>query len=194
MFDTRREVESRGVHRYIPACDGEPIAWRDLLRLWELDEAFRSFFIGLLAEAPFRACRWETPPITAATVDRDFEFVLIDAPELERSPDTRTFADRFKGEGLEEGIAVFDNLGGDATMLVPSPRGPDSVYPHLAAFVRSAPEFQQHALFRRLGEVASQRLSDRPLWINTAGTGVAWLHVRLDSRPKYYLYAPFKRL
>lgn len=169
------------------------MAWRDVLRLWESDEVFRSFFIALLAGAPFRACRWETPPITVDTIDRDFEFVLIDAPELERSPDTRTFADHFRENGLEEGIAVFDNLGGDATMLVPSPRGADSVYPHLAAFVRGAPDFQRHALFRRLGKNASRQLSDRPLWINTAGTGVAWLHVRLDSRPKYYLYAPYKR-
>ncbi len=31
-----------------------------------------------------------------------------------------------------------------------------------------------------------------PLWLSTAGGGVAWLHVRLDSRPKYYGYSPYK--
>ncbi|MGI9175867.1 MAG: DUF6940 family protein [Rhodothermales bacterium] len=24
------------------------------------------------------------------------------------------------------------------------------------------------------------------MWLSTAGGGVSWLHVRLDSRPKYY--------
>jgi len=30
------------------------------------------------------------------------------------------------------------------------------------------------------------RLADTPLWLSTAGLGVSWLHVRLDTRPKYY--------
>ncbi len=29
-------------------------------------------------------------------------------------------------------------------------------------------------------------------WLNTEGGGVAWLHVRIDQRPKYYHYAPYK--
>ncbi len=35
-------------------------------------------------------------------------------------------------------------------------------------------------------------ISDRPIWLSTAGGGVAWLHVRLDSTPKYYGYAPYR--
>jgi len=45
---------------------------------------------------------------------------------------------------------------------------------------------------QRLAREALARLSDRPLWISTAGMGVNWLHVRLDSRPKYYRHAPYK--
>ena len=33
------------------------------------------------------------------------------------------------------------------------------------------------------------RIDDRPLWLSTAGDGVAWLHVRLDQRPKYEMIA-----
>ena len=36
------------------------------------------------------------------------------------------------------------------------------------------------------------RVGARPIWLSTAGHGVAWLHVRLDSRPKYYLHAPYR--
>jgi len=36
-----------------------------------------------------------------------------------------------------------------------------------------------------------QRLGERRLWISTAGGGVAWLHVRLDSSPKYYGFRPY---
>jgi Family of unknown function (DUF6940) len=30
-------------------------------------------------------------------------------------------------------------------------------------------------------------------FFSTAGAGVAWLHVRLDDRPKYYGYPPYRR-
>ncbi len=193
MLDSRQDVESAGVHRYTPLRDGAPIAFREVLSLWHDDDEFRSFCISLLADSPFRAFRWETPPITRDTAKRDFEFVLIDAPELMAPVDAQTFAHRFAGDATPDSVATFDNLGGDATLVVPAPCGPESAYPHLAAFVRHAPDVQRHALFRALGRTAQQLLSDQPLWINTAGTGVAWLHVRLDSRPKYYLYDPYKR-
>ena len=32
-----------------------------------------------------------------------------------------------------------------------------------------------------------------PTWVSTAGGGVAWLHVRLDSAPKYYTHRPYTR-
>jgi len=37
-----------------------------------------------------------------------------------------------------------------------------------------------------------KQISDRPTWLSTAGLGVYWLHLRLDSRPKYYRYQPYK--
>ncbi len=37
-----------------------------------------------------------------------------------------------------------------------------------------------------------KRVSRKPVWLNTAGGGVAWLHVRLDDRPKYYGYQNYK--
>ena len=35
-----------------------------------------------MAEAPYDAFLWETPPITKATAKRGFEFVLVDSPDL----------------------------------------------------------------------------------------------------------------
>jgi hypothetical protein len=37
-----------------------------------------------------------------------------------------------------------------------------------------------------------RRLNNKPVWLSTAGAGVAWLHIRLDDRPKYYGYTPFR--
>jgi hypothetical protein len=51
---------------------------------------------------------------------------------------------------------------------------------------------QQRALWQSVGEAMSRRIGARPVWLSTAGAGVAWLHVRLDDRPKYYGYAPYR--
>lgn len=170
--------------------DSSPLSYAQVLDLWQQDARFRSYFIAILADAPFAAFRWETPPITAATASRPFEFVLLDAPELARLPDVDAFAEHFRAD--EQDVVEFPNLGKDAIMIVPCPCGPVSAYGHIGAFVRQAPELQRHALWARVGQAMQRRLSTTPVWLSTAGAGVAWLHVRLDDRPKYYGHAPYR--
>lgn len=171
--------------------DSTPVSYAEVLRRWQDDAAFRSFFIALLADSPFPAYRWETPPITDATADRRFEFVVLDSPELARTPDTGAFAEHFSDAG-EQSVIEFPNLGGDALMVVPCPVGPACAYGHLGTFVRQAPESQQHALWQQVGAAMQRRLGRKPVWLSTAGAGVPWLHVRLDDRPKYYGHAPYR--
>jgi hypothetical protein len=85
------------------------------------------------------------------------------------------------------------NLGGDAILIVPCPVAEPSAYGHLAAFVRLAPERQRQALWQSVGEAMARRVGARPVWLSTAGAGVSWLHVRLDDRPKYYGYGPYRQ-
>lgn len=191
MFSVSSETEMGGrCHRYVVLRNGEPLLYPEALDLWQNSDPFRSFFMGVLSGSPFTAYRWETPPVTRTTVGRPFEFVLVDSPRLARTADSAAFREHYRADG--QGIVTFENLGGDAMMVVPSPRGPDNAYGHLAAFIRQAPSAQIHALWESVGEAVRQRLSNRPLWLSTAGGGVTWLHVRLDSRPKYYVYSPYK--
>jgi hypothetical protein len=170
----------------------KPATCADVLRAWQDDAAFRALFDALLADAPFTAFRWETPALTAATVTRPFEFVLLDSPDLAGRPDPKAFAGHF-GAAPASGVVVFPNLGGDALLVVPCPLAAPSAYGHLAAFVREAPEPQRHALWEAVGAAMTRQLGARPLWLSTAGAGVPWLHVRLDDRPKYYGHAPYRQ-
>src|SRR5579871_3688340 len=170
--------------------DAAPVSYSEVLCAWQEDAEFRALFIALLADAPFAAFRWETPAITQATANRPFEFVLLDSPELLQPPDTSAFAKYFGKANAS--VVTFPNLGQDAILVVPCPLGSPTAYAHLAAFVRQAPLTQQHALWRMVGDVMQRRLSRKPVWLSTAGAGVAWLHVRLDDRPKYYGYRPYR--
>src|SRR5688572_33161405 len=75
-----------------------PHTYAQVVELWHDDSSFRSFFTNLLADSPFAAFRWETPPITTSTTSRTFEFVLIDSPSLIRPPDADAFAAHFPGD------------------------------------------------------------------------------------------------
>lgn len=194
MWSAKTEKLASGrMQRVVVAFDRQPVAYREILLRWQNDETFRSWFIKLLADAPFTAFRWETPPITASTQDQAFEFVLLDSPSLARMPEVDAFAEHFRSAGDAEAIA-FANLGRDAVMIVPTPRGRATAYDHLAAFVRHAPDSQRHALWSLVGDAMQRRLDARPVWLSTAGAGVSWLHVRLDDRPKYYGYDKYREM
>lgn len=194
MFEAVTETLDAGTAKVRVRWNGASASTRSVLELCRDDEPFRTRLIGELARSPFAAYFWETPPVTTSTLERPFEFVLTDARALAAAaPEPGAFAEHFPRDG-GDGVVVFDNLGGDAALVVPCPLAPPGAYVHVAAFVRSAPAPQVHALFRRLADEALRRVSDRPLWVSTAGMGIFWLHVRLDSRPKYYRHAPYKQV
>lgn len=195
MWDSKfQTLRDRAGWHVTVSRDGAPAAFHDVVCAWQSDAGFRTFFLDLLASAPFPAFRWETPPVTKVTVDRPFEFVLLDAPGLDRTPDPEAFAKRFaEADAADAMVLAFPNLGNDAVLIVPRPVAPSSAYGHLATFVRHAPAAQNHELWRVVGAAMQARIGAQPVWLSTAGLGVPWLHVRLDERPKYYGYAAYAR-
>jgi hypothetical protein len=170
--------------------NGQPLPYRRVIELWSANAAFRMWFNDVLAQQEYASFRWETPGITNVIAARAFECVVINSPGLAAVPDRHAFSEHF---GPDPAVA-FWNLRGDAVLVVPCPLIEAGCYGHLAEFVRHAPVAQRHALWRLTGRQMLQRLSDRPVWLSTAGAGVSWLHVRLDDRPKYYSHAPYKTL
>lgn len=189
MWTALTDPLSSRTRRYRLRDAAGPLSWGEVLRLWQESPEFAAFFSRTLAGAPFNAFRWETPPLTSACVQEPFEFVLVESPELRVPGDPRAFAEHFRAD---QDVVSFTNLGGDADLVVPCPRGPAETYAHLAAFLRGAPEGQKQALWSLVGRCAGARLGSVPFWLSTAGAGVAWLHVRLDSRPKYYSHVPYR--
>ena len=163
MWTQRSEQLDKGrVIRVAIDHDSSPVSYTDVVRRWQNDADFRSFFMGLLTDSPFTAFRWETPPITIATANRPFEFVLLDSPGLARNPDADAFAEYFS-DVAQGGVVEFPNLGKDAILVVPCPSGPLSAYGHLGAFVRQAPELQRHALWELVGAAMQRRLGAKPV-------------------------------
>merc|ERR1711860_49151 len=81
-------------------------------------------------------------------------------------------------------------------LVAPAWVGEDAdTYAHLAKFVQKASDKQQLALWQKLGEALKQKLEEKTsayIWVSTSGTGVPWLHLRIDSKPKYYTFEAYK--
>ena len=173
--------------------DGASLSFADIVALWKQDSAFTTLFIEQLANCPFSSFKWETPAVTSDTMEQAFQCVFLDAPYLgNRRPDTLAFSRYLDTCDDQHAAATFPNLGGDALLVAPLGLVADEHYVDLASFSRNAPVEQQIYLWKMTGEAMSNRIGTRPLWLSTAGGGVAWLHIRLDDWPKYYGYTPYR--
>jgi hypothetical protein len=158
---------------------------------------FVDWYNSLLADIDLAAYFWEFPAMSARTLASPTEFVIIEAPALVNAqPQPEIFSDYFSAAD-PHGVAQFPSLGGDALLIAPAPTGESCRFAHLASFVRNADHDQLHALWLQTAQAVLSRLSGThaatPFWLSTSGLGVSWLHVRLDSRPKYYQHGPYKQ-
>jgi hypothetical protein len=167
----------------------ECLSYADFIRALAEYAGFRELIQEEMRAAPFVAFRWETPPLTATTIEQPFACLLHDSPGLDVQADPTDFQTYFQ-PGVE--VVSFENLGADALLVVPCPISKSANYSHIGAFHRSAPHSQQHAFWIAVAQAVLARIGSQPLWLSTAGGGVDWLHMRLDKRPKYYRHLPWR--
>ncbi len=190
-WQCERTAISDNVYRYRLLAQDQHLSWVDAIGLWQESADFTRYFCGLLRDSPFRCYRWEAPALIQSAVSQPFEFVLVQDSTIDLPADSRDFAEQFARQPGKS-VIEFANLGGDAVLVVPVPLTPVDQFPHIAAFINTAPESQQMALWRGVASAMHRRLGEKPVWLNTAGGGVPWLHFRLDDRPKYYKYEAYR--
>jgi len=160
-----------------------------VLTLWATDPGFARSFSRAIAAVPFAGVYFETPGLTTDTLALPFECVLVDGAQLAGfQADPAPFRAQLGRPGA---VTTFENLGGDALLVAPTPAdGVDCA--HLAAFLRTASADQVAALWRAVALAVRSVVGTSPRWVSTAGLGVGWLHVRIDRTPKYYRHRPYR--
>ena len=191
MWEVRTQAVPSGIRIKMFDQDTQ-LSFGNLFDLLENNADFACWYSETLAGCEFEAFFWELPPLTTGTFANDAEFVLIDSASLSRlRPDPVPFASQFARQRGAD-VITFPNLGGDALLIVPVQIGSVDSYPHLSTFLRTAPRSQVSSLWQVAARTVRENLSPAPRWLSTAGLGVSWLHLRLDTRPKYYSYSPYK--
>lgn len=165
---------------------------RDFLKLLRDSKAFRKFYNGHLAASGFDAFFWENKPLTNQTLKNDYECNIINSNFLAaQSPDSKTFQQYF--DKLKH-VVTFPNLGNDAELIVPCPEDKYSTYTHIGNFVRYANHDQVDEFWRITANETLQSIGSKPKWLSTSGLGIFWLHIRIDTIPKYYQSAEYKEV
>lgn len=192
--ESRWLKEDRILHTLI-SFRGTSVSRAEFVRLLQTESTFRLFLSQQLSDTPMPAFCFETPPFSPETLDRPFEFVAVLSPALlSSSADWRAFSQPFAQAPPGALATTFDSLGRDAKLIAPlSPNGTPP-YGHLAEFLRNAPDAAKDELWRQVGDALGAVSQSRVTWLSTAGLGVSWLHVRLDSRPKYFRWAPWREV
>lgn len=189
LIFTRREL-TRGQDQYTVTYNGERVASSWMLNQLSKSAEHRATFIATLNGSRFDTFRYESPPISTHD-DPLFEFILLDAPHLKGiRADIDTFAEHFKPNTT---VSKFLNLGGSSTLIAPVPLENKAAYryssigPFIKHSVQPGEKGQVDAIIRAVADEGLAALAKRhKTYISTEGSGVYWLHVRFDPRPKYY--------
>ncbi len=162
----------------------------EVIDAWIQNVAFRIFYNSILEGSEFQSFYWEHPAITQDTIHETYEFVLVKSTSLNvAKPNPEAFKEYFKNN---QSHAAFKNLRGDASLIAPALLSEAPHYTHLANFVRNAPQNQRNEFWELVGASYKRSINTQKKWLSTAGNGVYWLHVRIDTRPKYYKFKPYK--
>ena len=188
LFSDVKHIDANTLHYSLPVKGGL-LSFASWLHQLKTDPQFRSDFNVLVAAIPLPAFFWELPPVNKHSIENPFAFVAIKSDLLAGiQGDVNSFRDKITGH---QSVFCFKNLGGDATLVVPCPEETKQ-YPHLAAFSRTASPQQADLFWKVVAESIESLIDKQPVWISTAGLGVPWLHLRIDSKPKYYRYSAFR--
>ncbi len=191
MFKTKITKIAENIHHYQIFEADELLTFEQVIQYWKTNNEFITFYNSILAKADFEAFFWENPPINSQNLSINYEFVLVESKSLAKvKADKQPFLSYFQKS--KENVISFENLGKNALLIVPSPIGTTNEFPHIATFVRNAQLGQIRNFWNKVGLELESRLNKNLLWLSTSGLGVYWLHIRLDNRPKYYTYKPYK--
>ena len=174
--------------------DGAQLSFGEFFALLERNTDFAHWYSRLITDCDFESFFWELPGLTTETIQNGAEFVVIASAALSRlQPDATPFQSHFSAQPGSD-VIEFPNLGNDALLIVPAPIDPGDSFPHLAAFLRNAHGTQVVSLWRVAARAVLENVGSAPRWLSAAGLGVPWLHLRLDTRPKYYNFLPYKEV
>jgi len=138
---------------------------------------------------------FETTKLSQDTKDDVFHYSLTPAPQLKNAQaNITTFAQNSAmiiAVQNNELVTSFENISKSSMLIVPTLINDHILnkahYISLYHFIKHAPKKEIEQFWSKWSaETQKQLQQNKTIWMSTHGTGVHWLHGRLDTTPKYY--------
>ena len=130
---------------------------------------------------------WRTTPVNKTKMSV-FKTEFVQTNYLNAKQDYSAYQSYFTNRAIttDNSIVAFPNLSGDTILIVPIPvKGKKFTY--IKDFIDNSSLKLQHSLWRRVAKEAKKLLKKHNrIWLSTHGEGIPYLHIRLDTKPKYY--------
>ena len=134
---------------------------------------------------------YETSPITR-TMNSKYEDKYIENKYLSKMKEDNSPFKKEIMKSKNKNVTSFFNLSKDAYLIIPIPRK-NKIFTTLKDFMDNASKTQQKALWKRVAlSIIKMLKNHKKVWISTHGTGVPYLHIRIDVKPKYYQTTKYK--
>ena len=176
--------------------DSIMVTWDQILYLWKNSNKFIKFFIDLIKSTQFDNFFWECPPINLKNIQyQNFECYIINSNNNFGKASDNSFKSYFN-ENPSKKIISFYNPSRSCLLIVPCPLEEieKNCYLNISTFIKHAPKPQIYILWKQISTLLKKQLkNNHHIWLNTHGLGVPWLHVRLDTIPKYYHLSYLKK-
>ncbi|CAN0498606.1 unnamed protein product [Ectocarpus sp. 8 AP-2014] len=151
--------------------------WNDVIKAWKAGKDLPDINIK-------GSVFWET---SAAAAGGDSPFRQKTKSAARALPmtlpaDPAVFAHHMKNKKTP---VAFNSFGG-TLLIIPPDTGKN--FSHLATFYKHGSDAEKRALWKKVAVELQRKLKrGETVYVSTHGTGVSWLHVRLASRPMYYV-------
>ena len=159
--------------------------WKDKLVEWKS---------GNIPDYPNRIKKsffWETTPVTKS-LNTKYKEKYIQSKMLDDMGDDYSSFKSHITKSKNKNVLTFYNLSKTALLVVPKPRK-GKEYTTLKQFMDNASTTQQKAFWKKVASSVKKMLKKHDkVWVSTHGTGVPYLHVRIDTDPKYYRTDAFR--
>lgn len=91
-------------------------------------------------------------------------------------------------------VTSFYNLSGDSKLIIPIPKK-GKKYTTIKEFIDTASLSQQKNFWKyAVQEIIESLKTNKKIYVSTHGLGIPYFHLRLDTRPKYYLTKEFIKI
>ena len=189
-FSIESEILTEKITKHFCFVNENLMSFSDWISFMKSSDDFVKLFNQVLINSDFEAFFLEVKPVNKILLDQSFEFVIVKSKALIGiEPNNSSFLSYFEAD---ESVVQFSNIRGDAQLIVPKPTADQTEYAHLARFVRTAKQYQILGFWKKVVNAYSTDIDKDLKWLSTSGLGVHWLHVRIDSRPKYYQHSEYK--